>query len=54
MFLFMDSTLMRGDDARRVQLCDLFSYDIAMVRPHPACALGVVTEQSKTNKVCSA
>ena len=45
---------MRGDDARRVQLCDLFSYDIAMVRPHPACALGVVTDQSKTNKVCIA
>ena len=47
----MDMTLMRGDDTRRIQLCDLFCYDVAMVRPHPGCALGVVTDQSKTNKV---
>ena len=47
----MDMTLMRGDDTRRIQLCDLFSYDVAMVRPHPGCALNVVTDQSKTNKV---
>lgn len=49
--MLMDATLMRGDDTRRIQLCDLFSYAVAMVRPHAACAFGIVTDQSKTNKV---
>ncbi len=51
MFLMMDGTLMRGDDTRRLQLCDLFWHPVRQVRPHQAFALGAVTDQGKTNRV---
>ncbi|KAL0029460.1 hypothetical protein WJX77_009574 [Trebouxia sp. C0004] len=50
MFLMMDGTLMRGDDTRRLQLCDLFWHPVRQVRPHQGFALGAVTDQGKTNK----
>lgn len=51
MFLLMDGTLMRGDDTRRLQLCDLFWHPVRQVRPHQGYALGAVTDQGKTNRV---
>ena len=54
MFLLMDGTLMRGDDSRKLQLCDLFWYPVRQVRPHQGYALGAVSDQGKTNKVCIA
>ena len=53
MFLTMDGTLMRGDDTRRLQLCDLFWHPVRQVRPHQAFAPGAVTDQGKTNRVSS-
>lgn len=44
---------MRGDDARRVQLCDLFLSELDYTRPHAAVALGAVTNQGKVNRVSS-
>jgi len=51
MLWLMDGTLMRGDDARRIQLCDLFLHEVENTRPHSASALGAVTNQGKTNRV---
>ena len=51
MLLLMDGTLMRGDDARSIQLCDLFFQEVEQIRPHPGLAFGTVTDQGKTNKV---
>ena len=47
----MDATLMCGDDARRIQLCDLFLSEVEYTRPHAATALGAVSNQGKTNRV---
>lgn len=51
MLLLMDGTLMRGDDARRIQLCDLFVSEVEHTRSHPAVAIGAVTDQGKVNRV---
>ena len=51
MLLMMDGTLMRGDDARRIQLCDMFYHSVEQTRPHPGFALGSVADQGKVNKV---
>jgi len=51
MLLLMDGTLMRGDDARRIQLCDLFLSEVDYTRPHPAVAMGAVSDQGKANRV---
>ena len=54
MLLLMDGTLMRGDDARRIQLCDLFLSEVEYTRPHAATALGAVSNQGKANRVSHA
>ena len=51
MLLLMDGTLMRGDDARRIQLCDMFCHPVEQLRPHAGFALGTVTDQGKVNRV---
>ncbi len=51
MLLLMDGTLMRGDDARRIQLCDMFCHAVEQLRPHASFALGTVTDQGKVNRV---
>ena len=52
MLLLMDATLMRGDDARRIQLCDMFYKLVEQTRPHTGFAFGTVTDQGKVNRVC--
>ena len=51
MLLLMDATLMRGDDARRIQLCDMFYKLVEQTRPHTGFAFGTVTDQGKVNRV---
>ena len=51
MLLLMDQSLMRGDDARRIQLCDMFYHPVEQLRPHHGFALGTVTDQGKVNRV---
>ena len=51
MLLLMDGSLMRGDDARRIQLCDMFCQDIEQIRLHPGLAFETVTDQGKVNRV---
>lgn len=51
MLLLMDATLMRGDDARRIQLCDMFCKLVEQTRPHSGFAFGTVTDQGKVNRV---
>ena len=51
MLLLMDATLMRGDDARRIQLCDMFYKLVEQTRPHSGFAFGTVTDQGKVNRV---
>ena len=51
MLLLMDATLMRGDDARRIQLCDMFYKMVEQTRPHSGFAFGTVTDQGKVNRV---
>ncbi|KAL0023453.1 hypothetical protein WJX79_004673 [Trebouxia sp. C0005] len=50
MLLLMDGTLMRGDDARGIQLCDMFCHPVEQLRPHAGFALGTVTGQGKVNR----
>lgn len=42
---------MRGDDARRIQLCDMFYKLVEQTRPHTGFAFGTVTDQGKVNRV---
>lgn len=42
---------MRGDDARRIQLCDMFFKQVEQTRPHKGFAFGTVTDQGKVNRV---
>ena len=42
---------MRGDDARRIQLCDMFYKLVEQTRPHSGFAFGTVTDQGKVNRV---
>ena len=47
----MDATLMRGDDARRMQLYDMFYKLVEHTRPHSGFAFGTVTDQGKVNRI---
>ena len=52
MLLLMDQSLMRGDDARRIQLCDIFHHPVEQLQPHQRFPFATVTYQGKVNRVC--